>query len=94
MSIIEIGGLVKEIGNAVDKIFTSDDERLSKEVAKERLRTLIDTKQISLNETESKSHNIFVAGWRPAIGWICAVALFYEYLLVPILIDFGLKLNS
>jgi hypothetical protein len=25
-----------------------------------------------------------VAGWRPAIGWCCATALFYQYLFVPL----------
>lgn len=28
--------------------------------------------------------SVFVAGWRPAIGWICAVGLAYSYILHPI----------
>ena len=27
---------------------------------------------------------MFVAGWRPAIGWVCAIALMYQYTLSPI----------
>lgn len=40
--------------------------------------------QIETNKEEAKSASVFVAGWRPAIGWICAAALGYQYLLRPI----------
>jgi len=85
--------LVREIGNSVDKIFTSDDERLSKEIAKDRLYVLLAEKQISLNENDGKNSNIFISGWRPAIGWICAIAFLYQYLLVPIMASFGTELS-
>jgi hypothetical protein len=41
--------------------------------------------QIKVNEEEAKSSNVFVAGWRPAIGWTCACAFFYAFLLGPII---------
>lgn len=41
--------------------------------------------QIKVNEEEARSGNIFVAGWRPAIGWCCAAAFFYAFLLGPVL---------
>ena len=31
--------------------------------------------QIEVNKVEAASTNIFVAGWRPAIGWICGAGL-------------------
>ena len=33
---------------------------------------------------EATSHSIFVAGWRPATGWICAIGLATNYLFVPV----------
>jgi Holin of 3TMs, for gene-transfer release len=33
---------------------------------------------------QAQNRSIFVAGWRPAIGWCCAFALFYQYLAVPL----------
>lgn len=34
---------------------------------------------------EAANPSIFVAGWRPAIGWIGVLALAYQFLLYPIL---------
>jgi len=42
------------------------------------------TAQTYINKEEAKSASIFVSGWRPAIGWVCALALFYQYLLKPL----------
>lgn len=35
--------------------------------------------QLRVNEAEAKSGSLFIAGWRPAIGWTCAVSLFCYY---------------
>jgi hypothetical protein len=43
-----------------------------------------DSAQNSVNSEEAKSESLFVSGWRPAVGWVCAAALFYQYLLVPV----------
>ena len=42
------------------------------------------TAQTDINKEEAKSASLFVSGWRPAIGWVCALALFYQYLLKPL----------
>lgn len=46
----------------------------------------IDLAQLDINKTEAAHRSIFVAGWRPFIGWTCGLALFYTYVLQPILI--------
>jgi hypothetical protein len=43
-----------------------------------------DANQTRVNEAEAASGSLYVGGWRPAVGWCCALALFYTYLLVPI----------
>jgi|APCry1669192062_1035393.scaffolds.fasta_scaffold00010_22 hypothetical protein len=40
--------------------------------------------QVQVDVEEAKNVNLFVSGWRPAIGWICAFALAYQYLLRPL----------
>ena len=40
--------------------------------------------QLDVNNTEASNSNPFVSGWRPAIGWVCAIALFYNYVFRPI----------
>lgn len=40
--------------------------------------------QIEVNKVEAATDS-FRGGWRPATGWICAMGLFYQFLLQPIL---------
>ena len=40
--------------------------------------------QLEINKAEAQNPNLFVSGWRPAIGWVCAFALLYQYLLKPL----------
>ena len=42
--------------------------------------------QLDINKTEAQSSSVFVAGWRPFIGWICGIALLYQYLARPIIV--------
>lgn len=44
----------------------------------------IDLAQIDVDKEEAKSTNWFVAGWRPAVGWVCASALAYVALVEPL----------
>jgi|TARA_R100001594_G_C3888013_1_gene227704 hypothetical protein len=46
----------------------------------------IDLAQLDINKTEAAHRSIFVAGWRPFIGWTCGLALCYTYVLQPILV--------
>lgn len=48
-----------------------------------KLLTEVDKGQLEINKMEAQSAHFFVAGWRPAIGWICASALSWMYLLQP-----------
>jgi hypothetical protein len=39
--------------------------------------------QLEINKVEAASPNTFIAGWRPAVGWVCVVALAYAFVLQP-----------
>ena len=39
--------------------------------------------QIEVNKQEAQHASIFVAGWRPAIGWISAAGIGYTFVLAP-----------
>jgi len=39
--------------------------------------------QIQTNIEEAKSSSIFVAGWRPAVGWVCAAGFAWQYVVGP-----------
>ncbi len=42
------------------------------------------TAQTKINEIEAASTDKFAARWRPAVGWICAIGLFYATLGAPL----------
>jgi hypothetical protein len=56
------------------------EAQLSEHLAK------IDLAQLDINKTEAAHRSIFVAGWRPFIGWSCGVALAWNYIAQPILV--------
>jgi len=41
------------------------------------------TAQTDINKVEAANASIFVSGWRPFIGWVCGLALAYQYLVRP-----------
>lgn len=41
--------------------------------------------QVELNKTEAQHANVFVAGWRPFIGWVGGVSLAWTFLLHPLM---------
>ena len=43
------------------------------------------TGQLEINKVEAASTSLFVAGWRPAIGWVGVSALAYQFIAYPLL---------
>ncbi len=44
----------------------------------------ISAQQVEVNKTEAATGNMFIAGWRPFIGWICGVGLGTQFLIAPL----------
>jgi hypothetical protein len=76
---------INAVGNVLDALFTSDEERLDKTIIMQRLAMQPNLAQVELNKVEAAHRSIFVAGWRPAIGWVCAGGLTMMFLVNPIL---------
>lgn len=47
--------------------------------------------QAEINKIEAGHSSLFIAGWRPFIGWVCGIALCYHFLFMPIFYDLFLK---
>jgi Holin of 3TMs, for gene-transfer release len=86
MNLLGIGELVSGVGKVADDLFTSDEERLRIALAEKTLEVQLVQGQLEINKTEALHTSIFVAGWRPAIGWIGAAALAYQFILYPLLV--------
>lgn len=93
MNPIVVGGVIEAIGKIADDLFTSDKERLDAELELRRIgieaskiEAGLVQAQIQVNQEEAKHSSIFVAGWRPAIGWIGAASMAYQFILYPLLV--------
>jgi len=86
--------LLPIVGDVIGRFLPEDKEaraqaereietRLAEHLAK------VDMAQIEVNKAEGQHRSIFVAGWRPFIGWTCGFALAYTYVIQPMLV-FGL----
>ena len=40
--------------------------------------------QLQIDSNEASSPSVFVAGWRPAMGWVCVSAFFWQFVAVPV----------
>ena len=40
--------------------------------------------QVEVNKIEAGHSSIFVAGWRPSIGWVCAAGLAWAFVVAPV----------
>ena len=47
--------------------------------------------QLEINKTEASHKSLFVAGWRPAVGWVCCLGMAGNFLIIPFF-NFGLAL--
>lgn len=83
-----IPGLLPLVGDVLDRFFPDKEkaEQAKREIESQFTSHLarIDLAQLEVNKEEAKSRNIFIAGWRPFIGWTCGLALCWTYILQPI----------
>ena len=71
---------IEAVGNVLDALFTSDKERLDKKAVLARIAQQPSLVQSEINKIEAAHKSVFVAGWRPFIGWVCGLALFYNFI--------------
>jgi hypothetical protein len=80
--------LISPISTLLDKVIPNADERhrLAHEIATlaDRQAHEIAKEQIKTNQVEASHKSLFVAGWRPATGWICASGLGFNFIIVPL----------
>jgi hypothetical protein len=70
------GGFAKDIRSAVTGDISAD-KKAELALKAQEIEAGLMAAQIDLNKAEAGSGKLFVAGWRPAVGWICAMGLFY-----------------
>lgn len=82
---IDIGGLFSSIGSLAKDIRIAitgkDPVKIAEAEAKLlELEFMSEKAQSDINMFEAQHKSLFVAGWRPFIGWICGVGVFYHFI--------------
>ena len=91
-SLGDIGNLLTDIREAITGEKIKDPNKKAEiELKLSQLEQALKQGQIEINKAEAQNPNWFVAGWRPAIGWVGALALLYTFLLSP-LISWGCQI--
>ena len=84
-----LSSLIGPVTGLLDKFIEDKDQKaalaheiatMSEKHAHEALKG-----QLEINKIEAAHHSIFVSGWRPAIGWVCMLGLFYNVIVANIL---------
>ena len=92
-----INAILPILGSIIDKVIPDRKmaEKAKNEIAILEAKGDLDLmfKQLEINKEEAKHRSIFVAGWRPFIGWVCGIAFGYHFLLYPI-VSLILTLNG
>lgn len=69
----------------IDKLIVTDIDRAAAKVKLVEMLAKGDLAQIGANSQEAQNKSIFVAGWRPAVGWTCVAAFVLNFLLFPVM---------
>ena len=82
--------LIGPVSSLLDKFIEDKDQKaaLAHEIATmaERHAQERAMAQADVNKQEAQHRNIWVAGWRPFIGWVCGVALAWHFVLAPVVL--------
>ena len=76
---------IQGVANVVDQFVETDDEKRAWETVKAKMAQEPQLAQIELNKVEASHRTMFVAGWRPGIGWVCAAGLAFAFLINPVI---------
>lgn len=84
-NLLDISALIESLG--IKELFKGKEQKLREfELALITKLSEQNKGQIEINKLEAQSENKFASSWRPMVGYICAFALAYNYILQPLLV--------
>lgn len=72
-----IGSVADLATTAINKIWPDKSEQEKQQLA---AAVMVVQGQLDINKAEAANPNIFVAGWRPFIGWVCGMACAWNWI--------------
>jgi hypothetical protein len=76
---------IEAIGNIIDSVFTSDEEKAHGDLLKQRLALKPALMQAEINKVQAGHRSIFVAGARPFLMWVCGMGFLFAFVINPVL---------
>jgi len=80
--LIDTKGLADLVMQGINRIWPDKTEQEKQQAANDLAVMLA---QAGVNKAEASTGNLFIAGWRPAVGWTCCLGLAYQFVIGPIL---------
>lgn len=71
-------------GKVIDRLWPDPAQRAAAQLELLKLQQSGELAQIAVNQTEAAHSSMFVAGWRPGLGWTCVAACSWNWLLLPV----------
>ena len=81
-----IGPATKLLGKFIEDKETKNKIAFELSTMAEKHAQQLALAQIELNKAEAQSGSLFKGGWRPAVGWTCAIAFLYHFILKDLII--------
>ncbi len=87
MALDPVSAVLEVGGKLIDRLWPDPAQRDAAKLEMLRMQQsgelLAMTAQTDTNKVEAASASLFVAGWRPFIGWTCGAAFGYKFVLAP-----------
>jgi len=80
-----IGEMAQGVAGAINQFVETPEEKKAAELLLMKVQQEPDRWQAEINKIEAGNKHIFISGWRPALGWVCVIALTWGWVLAPIL---------
>ena len=80
-----IGDIIDAVGDLVSEAIPDPDKKREVALEMERIRLEYTKAQTEVNKEEAKHGSIFVAGWRPFVGWVCGAGLLTQAIVLPLI---------
>ena len=79
-----IGAVANLVQDVADKIWPDPAAKAAAMLQVQQLDNQLAAGQAAIDQAEAANNSLFVAGWRPFVGWACGLAFAYHMIIQPL----------
>ena len=72
------------VADVVDRFVETEEEKKAAAILLMKIQQEPDKWQAEINKIEANHRSVFIAGWRPFIGWVGGVGLAFHFIVSPL----------